>query len=64
MLGLTFAQYISMRFLRMILGVFATVFALIYTIDFIELMRRAGDAPGATARSPPAASRNPRCRRN
>ena len=28
--------------------VFATVFALVYTLDFVELMRRAGDAEGAT----------------
>lgn len=49
MLGFTLAQYLSVRFLRTIFGVFATVFALIYTIDFVELMRRAGDAPGATA---------------
>ena len=28
--------------------VFGTVFALVYTLDFVELMRRAGDAEGAT----------------
>jgi lipopolysaccharide export system permease protein len=28
--------------------VFLTVFALVYTLDFVELMRRAGDAEGAT----------------
>lgn len=49
LIGFTLARYLSQRFLRSILGVFITVFALIYTLDFVELMRRAGDAPGATA---------------
>ena len=37
-----------MRFVRTVLGVFLTVFALVYTLDFVELLRRAGDAEGAT----------------
>ena len=49
MIGLTFGSYLSMRFVRMILAVFATVFALVYTLDFVELMRRAGDAEHAGA---------------
>jgi lipopolysaccharide export system permease protein len=37
-----------MRFVSAILGVFLTVFILIFTIDLVELMRRAGEAEGAT----------------
>jgi lipopolysaccharide export system permease protein len=48
LLGPTLGRYLAWRFLRMILGVFVTVFALVYTLDFIELLRRAGDAEGAT----------------
>jgi lipopolysaccharide export system permease protein len=48
-LGATFGRYFSLWFLKMILLVFGTVFALVYTIDFVELMRRAGDAEGASA---------------
>ncbi len=36
-------------FLKTIFVVFGTVFTLVYTLDFVELMRRAGDAEGATA---------------
>ena len=32
------------QFLKTIFLVFATVFTLVYTLDFVELMRRAGDA--------------------
>lgn len=49
LIGFTLGRYFSLRFLRTILAVFATVFALIYTLDFVELMRRAGDAEGASA---------------
>jgi lipopolysaccharide export system permease protein len=42
----TLSRYISMRFLKAIGGVFLTVFALIYVIDFVELVRRTGDLPG------------------
>jgi lipopolysaccharide export system permease protein len=35
--------------MKTIFLVFATVFTLIYTLDFVELMRRAGDTEGATA---------------
>lgn len=48
LIGATLGQYFSLRFLRTILLVFATVFGLIYTLDFVELMRRAGDAEGAS----------------
>ena len=49
MIGKTLALYISGRFLKTILLVFLTIFTLIFLIDFVELLRRAGDIPGATA---------------
>ncbi|MBV9077256.1 MAG: LPS export ABC transporter permease LptG [Methylobacteriaceae bacterium] len=48
LVGLTLGRYLSAQFLRTILIVFLTVFALVYTLDFVELLRRAGDAEGAT----------------
>jgi lipopolysaccharide export system permease protein len=48
MIGATLGRYLSARFARTIAAVFLTVFALVYTLDFVELMRRAGDAEGAT----------------
>lgn len=48
-IGPTLGRYLSLRFARTILAVFATVFALVYTLDFVELMRRAGDAERASA---------------
>ena len=48
LLGATLGRYISLRFLKTILIVFATVFALVFTLDLVELMRRAGDTEGAT----------------
>ena len=47
LIGLTLGRYFALRFLRTILGVFLTVFTLVYTLDFVELLRRAGDAEGA-----------------
>src|SRR5215218_2018364 len=49
LIGWTLGRYLSTQFLRAILMVFGTVFALVYTLDFVELMRRAGDAEGATS---------------
>ena len=49
MIGLTLGRYLSGRFLRMILAVFATIFSLVYVIDFVETLRRASDLPGAHA---------------
>ncbi len=49
LIGATLGRYLSLRFLRTILAVFGTVFVLVYTLDFVELMRRAGDAEGASA---------------
>ncbi|MFE1601671.1 LPS export ABC transporter permease LptG [Methylobacterium sp. ID0610] len=49
LIGATLGRYIAARFLRMIAGVFLTVFALVYTLDFVELMRRAGETQGIGA---------------
>lgn len=49
LIGPTLGQYFGRRFLMTIGVVFGTVFALVYTLDFVELMRRAGDAKDATA---------------
>jgi lipopolysaccharide export system permease protein len=48
LIGATLGRYFAMRFLRTVLGVFLTVFTLVYTLDFVELLRRAGDAEGAS----------------
>ena len=48
MIGLTFARYLSGNFARAILMVFGLLFAIIYLSDFVELMRRSGDAKGGT----------------
>ena len=44
----TLGRYFAMRFFTAMAGVFFTVFLLIYTIDFVELLRRTGEAEGAT----------------
>ena len=48
MIGLTLGRYLSSRFLRMILAVFATIFSLVFVIDFVELLRRTGNIAGVT----------------
>lgn len=48
MTGATLARYIFWRFARLILFAFAGVFALIYLIDLVELLRRAGDFPDSS----------------
>lgn len=48
LIGATLGRYLSLRFAKTILAVFGTVFTLVYTLDFVELMRRAGDTEGAT----------------
>src|SRR5918998_1619307 len=47
-IGPTLGRYLGLQFVKTILAVFGTVFALVFLLDFIELMRRAGDAEGAT----------------
>ena len=49
MVGATLARYLSISFTKTILAVFATMFSLIYLIDFVELLRRSSDAQEATA---------------
>lgn len=46
--GLTLGRYISWRFLQSIGAVFLTVFGLIYLIDLVELIRRAGEGVQVT----------------
>jgi lipopolysaccharide export system permease protein len=48
-IGPTLGRYLALQFAKTIMAVFGTVFALVFLLDFIELMRRAGDAEGATA---------------
>ncbi|HEY6022917.1 MAG TPA: LPS export ABC transporter permease LptG [Pseudolabrys sp.] len=45
----TLARYFGLRFLVAVLAVFAGIFALVALIDYIELMRRAGDIPNVSA---------------
>ncbi len=48
MMTSTLGRYLSVRFLRTIGGVFGVLFIIIYIGDFVEMLRRAGDAPGVT----------------
>jgi lipopolysaccharide export system permease protein len=47
-IGWTLGRYFFRRFTQWILGVFLTVFGLIYLLDFVEFLRRSGDTKGAT----------------
>jgi lipopolysaccharide export system permease protein len=49
LVGWTLGTYVGMNFLRAIAGVFLTVFGLIYVLDFVELMRGAGDLIDVTS---------------
>ena len=51
MIGFTLGRYLSSRFFRMIVAVFATIFSLVYVIDFVELLRRTGNVVGVTTAS-------------
>jgi lipopolysaccharide export system permease protein len=51
MIGRTLGLYLSSRFFRMIAAVFATIFSLVYVIDFVELLRRTGNIPGVSVSS-------------
>ncbi len=51
MIGKTLGLYLSSRFFRMILAVFATIFSLVFVVDFVELLRRTGNIPGVTTTS-------------
>lgn len=45
----TLARYFGLRFFNAVLIVFVGIFALVALIDYIELMRRAGDIPNVSA---------------
>ena len=49
MIAGTLGRYFARRFFKTIAAVFAGVFALIYAIDVVEMLRRTGDTPGAVA---------------
>lgn len=49
MIGRTLSFYFAHRFARTVIAVFAAVFLLIYVVDLVEMLRRSGDAPTATA---------------
>ncbi len=51
MIGSTLGRYLSSRFFRMIVAVFATIFSLVFVIDFVELLRRTGNIAGVTTSS-------------
>ena len=44
----TLGRYLASRFASAVLGVFAAVLALIFTLDFVDTLRRAGEARGAS----------------
>jgi len=46
--GGTLARYFGWRFVTATIGIFVGILALSALIDYIELMRRAGDVPGVT----------------
>ncbi|HEY8136296.1 MAG TPA: LPS export ABC transporter permease LptG [Methylocystis sp.] len=45
MIGATLSRYLAWRFLRTILGIFVTIFCLMFVIVFVELLRRVSDNP-------------------
>jgi lipopolysaccharide export system permease protein len=49
MIGRTLGLYLGLRFVKSVAVVFFTIFGLIYMVDFVELLRRAGDNPNASA---------------
>jgi lipopolysaccharide export system permease protein len=49
MIGRTLGLYIGLRFVKSVAVVFFTIFGLIYMVDFVEMLRRAGDNPNASA---------------
>jgi lipopolysaccharide export system permease protein len=50
-IGFTLGRYLSARFVNMVAAVFLTIIALVYLIDFVEMLRRAGNIPQASAAS-------------
>src|SRR5512142_2551030 len=49
MIAGTLARYFGLRFLNAVLVVFVGIFALVALIDYVEMMRRAGDIPNVSA---------------
>ena len=49
MIGRTLGLYLGSRFIKSVGLVFFTIFGLIYMVDFVEMLRRAGDKPNASA---------------
>jgi lipopolysaccharide export system permease protein len=49
MIGFTLGRYLAARFFTTIMAVFITIFGLVYLVDFVEMLRRAGDKPGVGA---------------
>ncbi len=45
MIGATLSRYLALRFFRVILAIFLTIFCLMFVIVFVELLRRASDNP-------------------
>jgi lipopolysaccharide export system permease protein len=45
----TLARYFGLRFINAVLVVFVGIFVLVALIDYIEMMRRAGDIPNVSA---------------
>lgn len=48
MIANTLTRYLCLRFVSTVLGVFATIFFLIFIIDFVEMMRKTSDAPNVS----------------
>jgi lipopolysaccharide export system permease protein len=49
MIGWTLCRYLSARFLLTIAAVFMMISSMIFIVDFVELLRRAGNIPGVSA---------------
>ncbi|PNE11364.1 MAG: LPS export ABC transporter permease LptG [Beijerinckiaceae bacterium] len=49
MIGWTLGRYLSARFLLTIAAVFLLISSMIYVVDFVELLRRAGNIQGVSA---------------
>ena len=49
MVSRTLIRYFGMRFLGAVLSVFFGIFVLVVLVDYIEMMRRAGDVPNVSA---------------
>jgi lipopolysaccharide export system permease protein len=47
-IGRTLSFYLAVRFARTVIAAFLLVFALIYAVDLVELLRRSGDSQRAT----------------